>query len=74
MGSQLGEGRGLRNLTIFQEVPGADPGSVLFVYENRYPQYAVDAVRMKYVADAVVEGVRVQMAGSTSSAASSASM
>ncbi|BDG22751.1 hypothetical protein [Thermus thermophilus] len=53
----------LRNLTIFQEVPGAEPGSVSFVYENRHPQYAVDAVRMKYVADAVVEGVRVRMAG-----------
>jgi glycosyltransferase Alg8 len=53
----------LRNLSIEQRVPGASPEQVAHRYENMYPDYAVDGVRLEWCSECKVENVRLRQIG-----------
>lgn len=53
----------VENLTIIQEIPNADKEEVKYVYENLYPDYAVDAIKLEYVANSIFKNLKVRMAG-----------
>ncbi len=59
----LVENMTIKNLTLIQDIPGANKEEVKYVYENLYPDYSVDAIRLKYVANSRIENVKVYMAG-----------
>ncbi len=53
----------LENVRITQIVPGAQAEQVRFLYENTYPEYAVDTLHLKWVVDSLIRGLRVEMSG-----------
>ena len=53
----------LKDFTITQNVPNADIKDYSFVYENKLPDFQVDAVRFDYVAYSSIENVNILKAG-----------
>ena len=53
----------LKDFKIKQVVPNDDINRYSFVYENRLPEYQVDAIRFDYVSQSSIEGVKIQNAG-----------
>lgn len=53
----------IKNLIIMQEIPGANKEEVKYVYENLYPDYSVDAIKLEYIANSKIENIKVYMAG-----------
>ncbi|AAC07558.1 glycosyltransferase family 2 protein [Aquifex aeolicus] len=54
----------IENLTLYQEVPDHDPREVEYVYENLFPGYKVDGIRLRWVSESSLINVKVLMAGS----------
>ncbi len=52
----------VKNLDILQET-GEDPLKANFVYENLYPEFAVDSIRVEWGAFIKIENVRILMSG-----------
>ncbi|NPA42207.1 MAG: glycosyltransferase [Aquificae bacterium] len=59
---QMIEGVVVRNLTVIQETDG-NPKETKFVYENLFPDYRVDGIRVEWGSFVRIENVRVIMAG-----------
>ncbi len=54
----------LRKFTMQQKVPAAVIAPLQFVYQNRYPQYAVNGISLDWTTNAVLEKLRIIAAGS----------
>jgi glycosyltransferase Alg8 len=53
----------LKDFKIKQVVPDDDISKYSFVYENKLPEYQVDAIRFDYVSQGSIEGVKIENAG-----------
>ncbi len=53
----------LKDFQITQIVPDADINKYSFVYENKLPEFQVDAVRFDYVAQSSIENVKILNSG-----------
>lgn len=53
----------VRDLTVYQEIPGKDIATVKYRYENLYPDYMVDLIRFEWTGFCKVENLALLQAG-----------
>ncbi|NOZ11744.1 MAG: glycosyltransferase family 2 protein [Gammaproteobacteria bacterium] len=54
---------GLKDFSIEHIIEGVKPRSVWHVYENSYPEYAVDSISAKWASDCKIENIRIHNSG-----------